>query len=180
MVAQGIPDVTPRDDGQVISVGDLGLEIADLAGHCADDIAVCDRSVGTIFTGDAIGYRVEGVLTMANFIPPFWDPGGYTTAVDRVAALDYDTICLGHFGALPGAEARTFPREAAAACDAWWAGFAAAEADGRLDDIAYVRGCIEERAGATPPLELEVAKRSLRVMLAAMNGGRRLVCASGP
>ena len=47
---ENIHGVEPLKDGQTIDLGGLELEVIDFSGHCADDIALYDKTKKTIFS----------------------------------------------------------------------------------------------------------------------------------
>ena len=166
--------VTPLADGQVLDLDGLALEVIDLAGHCADDIGLYDPGNKTLFVGDALGTRIQNVVTIPPFMPPFWDPDGFRRAVDRLRRIDYERICLAHFGPLEGDEARRFVEDAIPTYETWWNLFRRADQEGRLDDVGYLKEALSVEAGIVLP-DLELSKASMRVMLGLVNTFKRVL-----
>jgi glyoxylase-like metal-dependent hydrolase (beta-lactamase superfamily II) len=170
-----IPGAVGLRDGETLDLGSgLVLEILDVSGHCADDIAIYDRANKTLFAGDALGYRVESTLSFPPFMPPFWDRRGFDAAVERVKAVDYEAICLAHYGCLRGDEARRYPEEARATVDAWWDVFAEADRAGKLGDILYIRDHLIGELDLSLP-DLEVTKPHMRALLKVVNTVNRVL-----
>lgn len=167
-----IHGVAPLRDRQTIDLGGVVLRFVDCAGHCADDLAIYDETNGTVFVGDAIGYRIGGGFSFPPFMPPFWDRDGFAVAVEKLKALDYQTLCLAHFGCLRGDEARRYPDEARATVDAWLEIFREVDEEGRLDDTVYLADRIMSALGLALP-DLELDKPHLRLVLAAVNLARK-------
>lgn len=167
-----IPGVVPLRDGQTLDLGGVALRIYDVAGHCADDIAIYDEGQKTVFVGDAVGYRVENTLSFPPFMPPFWDEAGFDAAVDRLKGLGYEALCLAHFGCLRGDEARRYPEEARATVKAWLEVFGEAERAGKLDDTGYLRERLVEGLELELP-SLEVSKPHIRLLIALINLARK-------
>lgn len=168
-----ITEVQGLADGEIVDLGGVELEVVDVSGHCDDDIALLDRRAGNLFAGDAFGDLIEGSMLIPPFMPPFWDPDRFAAAVGRIDTVDYRTLSLAHYGTLEGATARALPADAAAACATWWEVFAEAAGTGRLDDTGYLQDTLVRARGLTPPT-IELSRRSLRVMLGAVNAARRV------
>ena len=170
---ENIMDVEPLKEGQIVDLGGLELEIFDFSGHCADDIALYDKKNKSVFLGDSLGYKFEHYLFFPPFMPPFWDKGGFYSAAEKVKRIDYENICLAHFGCLQGDEAKNFPNETVAAYETWWNIFVESEKKGKLDDVTYMRETIIAEAGIEMP-EIEIGKASMRIMLSLINTGKKI------
>lgn len=138
-----IHDVTPVVDGGTIDLGGITLQIHDVPGHCRGEIAILDEKNGTIYVGDAIGYKLSDTLILPPFVPPCWDHAAFLSSVEKLRRIDYATLCLAHFGAIGDAEAGDILDEAVATCDKWWRWYDA-HAD-RLDGdlLAAVRADLD-------------------------------------
>lgn len=165
---ENIYGVVPLRDQQTIDLGGLKLRIVEVAGHCDDDIAIYDEANRTVILGDCLGYRVAGQFSFPPFMPPFWDEDGFRAAVGKLEALDYETLCLAHFGCLRGDEARRYPDEAAATVDSWLEVFADVDRAGRLDDLDYLVGELIGRLGLVLP-HVELTKPHLELVLSLIN-----------
>lgn len=163
-----IHGVVPLRDQQTLDLGGVTLRILDVAGHCADDIAVFDERNGTVFVGDAVGDRVEGTFSFPPFMPPFWNHAGFLAAAEKLKAIDYRSLCLAHFGCLRGDEARRYPDEARDTVAAWLRVFDDVDRAGRLDDIDYLVERLEGDLDLVLP-DLDLAKPHMRVMLTLVN-----------
>lgn len=170
---ENITDVEPLKDGQIVDLGGLELEIFDFSGHCADDIALYDKKNKTVFLGDSLGYKFEHYLFLPPFMPPFWNRDGFYSAAEKLKKIDYENICLAHYGCLEGDEARNFPNETVKAYEIWWNIFVESEKKGKLDDIRYMRETIIKEAGIQMP-ELEITKTSMRIVLSLINTGKKI------
>jgi len=170
---ENIMDVEPLKEGQVVDLGGLELEVFDFSGHCADDIALYDQKNKTIFTGDALGYKFEHYLIFPPFMPPFWNKDGFYSAVEKLKQIDYENICLCHYGCLSGEEAQNFPNDTVNAYETWWNVFVDSDKKGKLDDVAYMRETIVKEADIEYP-NIEIAKASMRFVLSLMNTGRKI------
>lgn len=170
---ENIADVEPLKDGQTVDLAGLELKIMDFSGHCADDIAIYDERKKTVFIGDSVGYMIENELIFPPFMPPFWNPDGFKSTVNRLKRLECERICLAHFGCLKGKEAQNFPDDAYKAYEIWWNVFAEADKGGKLDDVKYLKETLIKEAALVIP-DLEVTKTSMKMMLGIINRFRKM------
>lgn len=170
---ENIPAVEPLKDGQTIDLAGHEVKIIDFSGHCADDIAIYNERTKTIFVGDSVGYRVENIVNFPPFMPPFWNPDGFNSAVNKLKRLECEKICLAHFGCLQNEEARNFPDETIKTCETWWNVFAEADKRGKLDDAKYLKETLIKEAELVIP-DLEVTKTSMLIILGIINGFRKI------
>ena len=170
---ENITDVDPLKDGQIVDLDGLELEVFNFSGHCADDIALWDQKNKTIFLGDSLGYKFEHYLFFPPFMPPFWNKDGFYSAAEKLKQIDYEKICLAHFGCIDGKEAKDFPNETVSAMETWWNVFVESDKKGKLNDTTYMRETIVKRAGIEMP-ELEVTKASMKIMLSLINAGKKI------
>jgi glyoxylase-like metal-dependent hydrolase (beta-lactamase superfamily II) len=170
---ENIMDVEPLKEGQIVDLGGLELELFDFSGHCADDIALYDKKNKTVFLGDSLGYKFEHYLFFPPFMPPFWNKDGFYSAAEKLKQIDYEKICLAHYGCLQGDEANEFPNETVKAYETWWNIFVESDKKGKLDDVTYMRETIIKEAGIEMP-ELEITKASMRIILSLINTGKKI------
>jgi glyoxylase-like metal-dependent hydrolase (beta-lactamase superfamily II) len=170
---ENIINVEPLKDGQIVDLDGLELEVFNFSGHCADDIALWDQKNKTIFLGDSLGYKFEHYLFFPPFMPPFWNKDGFYSAAEKLKQIDFEKICLAHYGCLDGKEAKDFPNETISAYETWWNIFAESDKKGKLDDVTYMRETIIKRAGIEMP-ELEISKATMRFMLSLINTGKKI------
>jgi len=126
-----------------------------------------------IFVADSVGYQVENVLSFPPFMPPFWNETGFYSALEKLKQINYQKLCLAHFGCLKDDAAEKFPEEAAKTYKMWWNVFVDAESGGKLDDLGYIKQALFEKANVTLP-DLEVSKVSMRLMLSAINTVKKI------
>jgi glyoxylase-like metal-dependent hydrolase (beta-lactamase superfamily II) len=170
---ENIINVEPLKDGQIVDLDGLELEVFNFSGHCEDDIALYDQKNKTIFLGDSLGYKFEHYLFFPPFMPPFWNKDGFYSAAEKLKQIDFEKICLAHYGCLDGKEAKDFPNETISAYETWWNIFAESDKKGKLDDVTYMRETIIKRAGIEMP-ELEISKATMRFMLSLINTGKKI------
>ncbi|MFX1602139.1 MAG: MBL fold metallo-hydrolase [Promethearchaeota archaeon] len=170
---ENIYDVTTVKEGEGIDLEGLTLSIIDVPGHCIDHIAALDEKNKNLFIGDAIGYKVGDSAALPAFMPPFWDETAFRATIEKLHKVEYETICLGHFGYVYGSEAKDILDESIATHNLWWGVLASADENGKLDDISYLVQEIVKAAGVEFP-HIELVSPKLKYGLKLMNGWRRL------
>jgi glyoxylase-like metal-dependent hydrolase (beta-lactamase superfamily II) len=169
---EDIDTVEPLQDGHVIDLGGIELQIIDISGHCEDDIALYEETSQTIFLGDALGYFIEDSLMFPPFMPPYWNKEGFYLAVEKIKSIQYKTLCLAHYGCLEADKSRTFPDKALQTYETWWHIFEEADKRGKLDDLKYLKDSLLRETGTHYP-ELEISKPSTRIMLSLVNTAKK-------
>jgi glyoxylase-like metal-dependent hydrolase (beta-lactamase superfamily II) len=149
---EAVEDVVPVDDGDSVDVGGVALRVHDVPGHCTGHIALLDEQARTLFAGDSIGNKLGDGTWIPPFMPPCWDPGAFLSTIERLRRVDYQTMCLAHYGAISGDEARTILDEAVETYETWWDLFD--RNAGRLDDLDHmVATVMSEINPAVPPFD---------------------------
>ncbi|MES2178974.1 MAG: MBL fold metallo-hydrolase [Gemmatimonadota bacterium] len=97
--------VTILNDGDEVTCGDRTLVALHTPGHASHHIAFHDPDVGSVFTGDVGGVRLEG----ASYVrpptpPPDIDVEAWHASVSRLKALKPRALDLTHFGRFTDAE----------------------------------------------------------------------------
>jgi hydroxyacylglutathione hydrolase len=129
-----IQDVTAVEDGDAIDLGGIALRVIEVPGHCRGDIAILDENNGTIYVGDALGYKLSDTIFLPPFMPPCWDYDAFRTSVEKLRRVPYGALCLAHFGCIGASEARDILDEAVEVCDTWWRWYER-HVDGEDDDL---------------------------------------------
>jgi glyoxylase-like metal-dependent hydrolase (beta-lactamase superfamily II) len=171
---ENIDTVEALKDGQVVDLEGVEIEIMDFSGHCADDIALYNRKNKTIIAGDSLGYQVEKSLIFPPFMPPFWNKDGFYAAVEKMKHLDYDKLCIAHYGCLQRGDAEKFLDETIKTYEAWWGIFSDADEKNKLDDTGYIKERLLTQIGHELP-DLEVSKASMRFMLSMVNTVKKIM-----
>ena len=117
---ENIRDVVALKDGDTVNLGNTTLKIYEVPGHHKDHIAILDESFKNIFVGDSIGYKVGDDTFLPPFMPPFWDMELFYATIEKYKQIDFESICLAHFGYIYGDEAKHILDEAVATCNKWW------------------------------------------------------------
>ncbi|MBL7176505.1 MAG: MBL fold metallo-hydrolase [Desulfobacteraceae bacterium] len=137
---ENIDDVTPLSEGDTIDLKGITLKIFDVPGHSRDHIAILDERNKNIFVGDAIGSKLTDDTASPAFMPPFFDKEVYYESMKKLKDIDYDTLCLSHFGYIYGEEAKTILDEEIDTLEKWWQLFE--DNMSKFDDINYMADTI--------------------------------------
>ena len=147
-----IADVATLDQGDTVDLGSTTLRIYEVPGHTKDHIAVLDEGTRNIFVGDSIGAKFGDHAFVPVFFAPFWDTEAFYASVDTLRQIDYQTLCLAHFGPVKGEQAKAILDRAVATFEQWWN--ILAENQDRLDETGYLLDQIlQESQLALPPIE---------------------------
>ena len=86
-------------DGDKIDLGGRTLQAIETPGHAYHHHAYLDDHSGTVFTGDAIGVRLQGVdLVRPATPPPEFHLPKAIESIERVRGLRPESLALTHFG----------------------------------------------------------------------------------
>ncbi len=93
------------EDYDQLSIDD-GLDLIAMTtpGHTRDMLSYYAPQIRTIFAGEAAGIRDHTGYIFCDFLVEY---GLFCESLDRLAALDCETLCLGHYCALSGEDARS-------------------------------------------------------------------------
>jgi glyoxylase-like metal-dependent hydrolase (beta-lactamase superfamily II) len=149
-------------------LGGITLRIYDVPGHCRGHIAVLDETNGTIFVGDAIGYKMSDDIFLPPFMPPTWDPDAFQSSIERLRQISYQALCLAHFGCIGGDEAKAILNEAVATCQSWWQFYERHAA--RLTDAGYLLQAMRRELHPGLPVVRPLSS-GLRALLAVVTAG---------
>jgi glyoxylase-like metal-dependent hydrolase (beta-lactamase superfamily II) len=158
---ENITGVTPLKQGDMVDLKGITLQIFDTPGHCTGHISILDQKNGNIFVGDVIGIKASDKAFTPNFFLPFWDPDAFYASMDLLKHIDYDSLCLAHFGYIYGNEAKDILDEAVASYEQWWKLFER-NVD-RLDDIDYMQQVTVREMGLVPP-EMGILSLKLKLL----------------
>jgi glyoxylase-like metal-dependent hydrolase (beta-lactamase superfamily II) len=162
---ENITDVKALNEGDVVELGKANLHIYEVPGHHQDHIAILDGTTKNMFVGDSIGYKIGDNTFLPPFMPPFWDMELFRETINRYRQVDYESLCLAHFGYIYGDEARTVLDEAVATCDTWWQAYDR-NAD-RLDDIDHMMNVVFNEIQPTP-VHPEIISTKLKILASVM------------
>lgn len=168
---ENIKDVAPLNEGDVVDLGGISLRIFDVPGHCKDHIAILDEKNKNIFIGDAFGAKNGDHFFIPTFVPPYWDWDDFNNSVDKLRKIDYDSLCLAHFGYIYEEEAKNFLDDATSMYELWWKLFE--ENEDNLDDTGYMAALISKEANMIHP-ETQILNPKLKVLFGLMAGVKKI------
>jgi glyoxylase-like metal-dependent hydrolase (beta-lactamase superfamily II) len=87
-------------DGEVIKVGSRELQFFHAPGHAPHQIAILDRSVSGLFSGEALGLQGQGSkpLALPAVAPPAFDQEVYLETMEKLRKLKPKMIFYSHGG----------------------------------------------------------------------------------
>ena len=99
-IVDPIENVTPLNEGDIIDLNGLKLEILNFFGHTQDSIAIFDKKNKNIFVGDAIIDKVDHYTIMPEFVPPDFNESAYLNTLEKLRNMkgELNSISLAHFG----------------------------------------------------------------------------------
>jgi glyoxylase-like metal-dependent hydrolase (beta-lactamase superfamily II) len=95
-----IENVTPLNEGDIVNVNGLKLEIFNFFGHTQDSIAILDSKNKNIFVGDAIIDRFDQDTHIPEFAPPDFNEFELLKSFEKLRTLKHriNSISMPHFG----------------------------------------------------------------------------------
>lgn len=169
---ENIEDVTPLNEGDIVDLGGITLKIFDVPGHMKDHIAILDEKNKNIFVGDSIGVKPGDNLFIPPFQPPYWNKDAFYDSVNKLREIDFDSLCLAHFGYIYGDEAKGILDEAVLVYEQWWQLFE--KNIDKLDDTGYMMKLISKEADLVYP-EFRLLSFKLKVLSGLMTGWKKLI-----
>lgn len=90
--------------GETYHVADRELELVDAPGHAPHQYNVYDTQAGLVYVGDAAGIKTPDGPVLMTTPPPAFDLEAWRDTLDRLEALEADTLALTHFGTADAGE----------------------------------------------------------------------------
>lgn len=86
-------------DGDKVDLGGRTLQAIETPGHAYHHHAYLDDGTGTVFTGDAVGVRLQGIdIVRPATPPPEFHLEKAVASIERIRAVRPDSLSLTHFG----------------------------------------------------------------------------------
>jgi glyoxylase-like metal-dependent hydrolase (beta-lactamase superfamily II) len=86
-------------DGEILSLGDISLDVAYTPGHASHHVSYFDRSTRTAFVGDTAGICIEGSpFVLPATPPPDIDLELWNKSLDAIEQFQPSRLFLTHFG----------------------------------------------------------------------------------
>ena len=97
---EGIPESAVRitQDGEVIRIGELDLQIFETPGHAQHHNAYWVASERLLFAGDIAGVAIGDGPILPPCTPPDIDIEAWHSSMAKIEKLDPEHLCLTHFG----------------------------------------------------------------------------------
>ena len=130
-----------------------------------------DEKSRNIYIGDAIGDKIADHTFLPPFMAPFWDTESFFSSVNKLKQIDYDSVCMAHFGYFHGDEAKHILDEGLQVFETWWQLFDN-NAD-KLADIDYMLEAILKEINPEAP-DLKIISLKLKVLFALLTSWRKL------
>ncbi len=169
---ESITDVAPLEEGDIVDLGDIALKIFNVPGHSKDHIAILDENNKDLFIGDALGVLIDNKTYIPPFMPPSWDPEMFSLTLSKLKEINFNKLCLGHFGCIEGKEADNLLDNAPKYLEQWWQLFEA-NAD-KLDEPGYLLEHVKKEINPHFP-ELTIISPQMKMLFTLMVAGKKLV-----
>ena len=87
------------NDGDKVDLGGRSLQAIETPGHAYHHHAYLDDGTGTLFAGDAIGVKLQGIdVVRPATPPPEFHLEKAIASIERIRAVGPESLCLTHFG----------------------------------------------------------------------------------
>jgi len=122
-----VSDYPPVRGVQVVEEGDrfdlgsdVSLEVVTLPGHTPGGIGLFEPKTKTFFAGDAVcNYNEEFEFYMPPSFPELFDYNNYLKSLDKMLKIDFEYLCMGHFGTQKQPKAKQIIRRATEVAKEW-------------------------------------------------------------
>lgn len=96
----GVPAERMKEsqEGDVIDLGGITMEVLWTPGHSSHSQTYWEPDSKTVFVGDAGGRMIGKSGPVVPTSPPPHNPVKAVESIDRILALDPETLCIAHFG----------------------------------------------------------------------------------
>ena len=116
-----VSDVQVTEEGKRFNLGSgISLEVVTLPGHTPGSIGLLEPTTKTFFAGDAVcNYNEEFEFYMPPSFPELFDYENYLKSLDKMLGIDFEYLCMGHFGTQKQPKAKQIIRRAADTAKDW-------------------------------------------------------------
>lgn len=116
-----VGDVQVTEEGESFNLGSgISLEVVTLPGHTPGGIGLFEPKTKTFFAGDAVcNYNEEFEFYMPPSFPELFDYENYLKSLDKMLGIDFEYLCMGHFGTQKQPKAKQIIKRAADTTKEW-------------------------------------------------------------
>ncbi len=97
-------DIETVTGGETIHIAGREMELIDAPGHAPHQYNVHDIEHNLVYTGDAAGIKTPNGPLLMTTPPPAFDLEAWHGTLDRLDALEAETLALTHFGTVDASE----------------------------------------------------------------------------
>jgi glyoxylase-like metal-dependent hydrolase (beta-lactamase superfamily II) len=108
-------------EGDKLNLGNgVSLKVIDFKGHTPGSIGLLENKTKTLFAGDAVCvYNEQTDFYLPPSYPDLFDYEAYQNSLRKMLTLDFDYLCMGHFGTLKQPKARQVIKKAGEIALGW-------------------------------------------------------------
>lgn len=116
-----VKEVNIVKEGYKFDVGNgVTLEVKDFKGHTPGSIGLFEAKTKTLFAGDAVCvYNEEFDFYLPPSYPDLFDYQAYLNSLKKISAVDFNHLCIGHFGTLKPPKAKQVIKKAGEIVQDW-------------------------------------------------------------
>jgi glyoxylase-like metal-dependent hydrolase (beta-lactamase superfamily II) len=116
-----VKDVSIVKEHDKVDLGnEVILEVIDLKGHTPGSIGLLEHKTKTLFAGDAVCvYNEQTDFYLPPSYPDLFDYVTYQETLKKMLAINFDYLCLGHFGVLKQPKAKQVIKKASEVAAGW-------------------------------------------------------------
>jgi len=138
-----IKGVKPINEGDVLDLGGVELEVINTPGHTPDCISLLDSKNRNIFVSDAVADKTDDTTCVPALMPPSFDPDAYVSTLKKLKKYDFQSICLGHYGMYYGSGVKEILDEARTRYEQVWKFFG--DNVDKLGDVEWIANNLIEK-----------------------------------
>jgi len=116
-----VKDVNTIKEGDRFDLGKgVVLEVMEFKGHTPGSVGLLERKTKTLFAGDAVCvYNEEFEFYLPPSYPDLFDYEPYLNSLKKMSTIDFQYLCIGHFGTLRPPKANQVIKKAGELAQDW-------------------------------------------------------------
>ncbi len=155
------------DEGDVVELGGLELEVVPTPGHTSDHLSFYERRNKLMFTGDSAGILAgETLIVIPTAFPPSFKYNMYLRSLERMLEYKPRIVVFAHFGAVKGDDAHRILERSIEILEDW-----RGLAEGSEDEGLLARKLWEKYGAGISPFPPEVKERMFSMLAAGLRRG---------